>query len=216
MIPVATPTIGDVQLRRHILDREAAGLAKIAQRLGLRLRASLRQLADGVLPDGEWRETYRWYQDTVLGLLKEQRMRSTLKDGRPPLTDEEYNTELTALARETLHGMSRTEVEQLLKEGAIDVDASTAAPPSVDADAVDVIVDHVDQSSSPPETTTGGTLSETNANASTVTCSPDVTAIPAASPYDAGTEGGPEGHYRAPGSASSDEPTFPFDFGGES
>lgn len=45
-LTVRTPEIGGVTLRRHLLDREAAGLAKLAQRLGKRLRLWLKRMPD--------------------------------------------------------------------------------------------------------------------------------------------------------------------------
>lgn len=46
MIEVATPEVGGVTLRRHMLDLEASKLSAMAQRLGNRLRLWIRRMPD--------------------------------------------------------------------------------------------------------------------------------------------------------------------------
>lgn len=191
MVPVATPMVADVRIKRHVLDIEAARLAHLARRVGQRLRRTLLELpekrialqilrdgegppvttpmldADGkpileqCLPSEDWLEHFRWYQNAIFKLLQEQRMRAGMKDGKPPMSDEDYEREMAELAQETVREMPRAELEQLLRERSIEV-------------------------------------SETKANDDTAACSPDAAAIPEASPLDSGS-----------GSSQPDGPTFP-------
>jgi hypothetical protein len=181
-IPVATPDIGGVTLRRHILDREAASLAKSAQIIGRRVRRWLRempetrpamrlvgnddkgfpifepwmvdapdgskvQLLEPVVPDKDVREAFDVYSKTILGLLKEQTARAKLKpgNGAPPVDDATFQRELAALAKEAVLSMPRSELEALLKQRPIDVEAPSASPaeqPVDEREAVDV-AEHV-------------------------------------------------------------------------
>lgn len=102
---IATPEVGGVRMRRHVLDAQASGLAHLARRLRTRLVYALRELPEGAMPDRDWRETYELYERTVTNLLKEQRERAKLKPAGPerpedgaPLTPEE-EAELRELAK---------------------------------------------------------------------------------------------------------------------
>lgn len=152
MIPVATPVIGDVRIRRHVLDVEASRLAHLARRLGIRLRRTLVELpeqrmalqavrdddgravvtpmqdADGkpileaCLPSPEWLEHFRWYQNAVLKLLAEQRMRAVIKgEGKPPLSDVELEAEMEALARVAVEEMPLEQLDALLKARGVNI-----------------------------------------------------------------------------------------------
>ena len=142
---VATPHVGGVRVTRHVLDLEAGSLAWLARRVGRRLNRWLKQCPEEIrghliewkqgvpvsvpmlnasgdpimvpaLPDGEFRENWRWYQTTILGLLKEQRERAKLtpKNGAPILTDEEYQAELRVLVAESVRSMPEDELRELL------------------------------------------------------------------------------------------------------
>ena len=161
---MTAPTIGGVQIRRHVLDLEAPSLAWLARRVGRRLQRWLKQTPDDIqghqiewvqgtpvskpmlhadgspvmvpcLPDADFRENWRWYQATILGLLKEQRERAKLtpKNGAPALSDEEYEAALREMIAETIRTMPAAELETLLearKKPAI-VDVSAPAPDKV-------------------------------------------------------------------------------------
>lgn len=142
---VATPSVGGVSVKRHVLELEASSLAWIARRVGRRLARYLRNLPYEIqghqlqfvqgqavpvpmlnalgepimvpaLPDGEFRENWRWYQTSILGLLKEQRERAKLtpKNGGAVLSDDEYQEALADLVRQSLAAMPDDELEQLL------------------------------------------------------------------------------------------------------
>lgn len=123
MLAVATPGIDGVTLRRHILDREAAGLAKLAQRLGKRLRVWFRQTEAKpeeerlpTLPDEDTRESMDLYRKCVTDLLKEQRERAKLadKNGAPMVDDSVFEAQIAQLARKAVMEMPRAELEALL------------------------------------------------------------------------------------------------------
>ncbi len=155
---VATPTIGGVSIKRHVLDLEAGSLGWITRRVGRRLSRWLRSTPEEIqgflikweegrpvpvpmldlegkpimvpcLPDSEFRETWRWYQNALLGLLKEQRERAKLtpKNGAPALTDEEYEAAHREMVAESIRTMSDGELEAMLMErhkaSALTVDA---------------------------------------------------------------------------------------------
>lgn len=156
MIAVATPIVGDVQIRRHQLDCEAAALANMCHKVRRRLNRWLKQMPEEIaamramgridddgnpllepvcgpdgkmlleplLPGEDWRETFRWYQSAVLGLLKEQRERAKLVKGAgaPPLNDDEYAAELELIEQQAVLEMPKERLEELLRRrGAIDV-----------------------------------------------------------------------------------------------
>lgn len=142
---VATPSLGGVAIKRHVLDLEAATFAWITRRLGQRLHRWMRNTPEMIqgfqiewtpqgpvskpildehgepvmvpcLPDSDWRESYKLYGASLLGLLKEQRERAKLgaKTGAPPLTDEEYESSLRELVADTLRKMPQGELDELL------------------------------------------------------------------------------------------------------
>lgn len=142
---VATPSVGGVSVKRHVLDLEAAKFAWITRRLGQRLHRWMRNTPEMIqgfqiewtaqgpiskpildehgqpvmvpcLPDGEWRDSYKLYGQSLLGLLKEQRARAmlTAKTGAPPLTEEEYEASLRELVADTLRKMPQGELDELL------------------------------------------------------------------------------------------------------
>lgn len=119
MTPVATPAVEGVEIKRHVLDTEARRLAMLARRVGIRLRKAeidrKETIQFGVREKGkdEWLEHAEWYRDTVLGLLKEQRARAAMKDGRPPLTDAEYEATMQELVAERVRRMTSAELEAL-------------------------------------------------------------------------------------------------------
>jgi hypothetical protein len=140
---------GAIQRRRgQTLDVEAVRLAAISHRLGRRLSAALRQLtADRELPDEAWRETYQLYSGVILRLLAEQTQRAKIyaRAGSPPqMSDEEYQSELRAIAHEQVRALSDEEFEALAAER-----RAKAAP----VDVVEVVC-------TVESTTPSGTLTE--------------------------------------------------------
>lgn len=127
-LAVSTPEIGGVRIRRHPLDREASKLATLARRVRIRLERWMEETEalcddDGrsVLPNFDMNATLNWYLKAVLGLLNEQRARAVLKDGKPPLSDVEFEAELRQLAEETLLRMSPEDFARLLATRPVDV-----------------------------------------------------------------------------------------------
>lgn len=143
---VATPALGGVTLRRHILDLETGHLMHITRRIGRRLGRWLRETPELVpgfraiweeghvslhpllhpdgspvmvpsIPDEAFRESYKLYSSTILGLLREQRERAKLtpKNGAPVITDEEYAAELRVLVAESVRSMPEDELRALLE-----------------------------------------------------------------------------------------------------
>jgi hypothetical protein len=86
--PVDIQPIDGVRLRRHPLDIEAGRLNQLAHRLGARLRFALRGLPDNEVPDKDWREGFELYSETVMALLREQRMRAGIKSDGTDVPDE--------------------------------------------------------------------------------------------------------------------------------
>jgi hypothetical protein len=85
---VPTADIGGVSVRRHTLTAQAEQLVSLTGRIGRRLNHWLRTHRDGV-PSAEFFEAFRYYQAALLGLLREQRERARLADGKP-MSDEDY------------------------------------------------------------------------------------------------------------------------------
>ena len=86
-------------------------------------------LMEPFLPGEDFRESYRFYTTSVLGMLKEQRERAKLVKGAgaPPLNDDEYNAELELIEEQAVMEMSKERLEELLrKRGAIDAQATEA------------------------------------------------------------------------------------------
>jgi hypothetical protein len=118
--PVAIEPIDGVRLRRHPLDIEAGRLNQLAHRLGARLRFQLRKLPEGVVPDKDWRDGFELYSETVMALLREQRMRAGV---RQPEGAEQPEGDLTPA--------ELSELRELAKEA--DTDVLTKAKPEGEA-----------------------------------------------------------------------------------
>lgn len=113
--PVATPEVGGVVIRRHVLECEAARAMHLARRLGMRLRAQLIALGPRSLPDEEWRETAEIYERILRSLLVEQRERAKLKpNAKPPISDEDAMAELAVLARQAVMTMPLADLQALM------------------------------------------------------------------------------------------------------
>lgn len=112
--------LGSYDVSKDVLHQETIRLAAIMMRVGRRLKNYIGKLGDRATPDEDTRETLRWYKDTVLGLLKEQRERARLAaaSGSQPLSDPEYNEAIAALKREALLEMSDDEMAKLMAERA--------------------------------------------------------------------------------------------------
>ncbi len=121
--PFATMQIGALPVIRHVLDAEAEKMARLSKRLGKRLDFQLRTLPAGVIPDEEFRETFKVYQAAVFGLLREQRARAAVAGNQQPvtLTPEEERQEMEAIARDVLRSSSAEDRRRLLDACAIDV-----------------------------------------------------------------------------------------------
>lgn len=142
---VQTPTHGGVTLRRHVLDLEAAKLTWINRRVGQRLSRWLRgapELVQGfthewedghpvttpmlekdgspvmvpLLPDEPFRESWKIYASTTLGLLREQRERAKLgaKTGAVVLSDEEMQAALEEMLEVELKAMPEEKLQRIL------------------------------------------------------------------------------------------------------
>lgn len=76
-------TVAGVAINRHVLDAEAARVTRLAQRVGQRLRNSLRNTSMDRPPDADWLHVARWYSHVVLSMLREQRERALIARGEP-------------------------------------------------------------------------------------------------------------------------------------
>lgn len=163
---VATPDIGGVRVRRHVLEVETERIMNLVRKVGYRLRHWLRTmpedrvamrfdretnthypvldpngnpLTEPLVPDKDWLENAEWYSKTMLGLLKEQRERARLapKDGALAIDDATLEAELDALTIERIKTMPEEEFRKLLAERAIEVQpAEPAAPVETDDDTI--------------------------------------------------------------------------------
>lgn len=81
-----------------------------------------------ILPNEDFRDTFKLYERAVRNLLVEQRARAAMGAGKggAPVDDETFEREIAELARETIKNMPIGELRELLKARAIDVD--TASP----------------------------------------------------------------------------------------
>lgn len=116
----AALALGSYDVSKDVLHQETIRLAAITMRVGRRLKNYIGKLGDHATPDEDTRETMRWYKDTVLGLLKEQRERARLAAaaGVPELSEPEYDKAIAALKREALLEMSDEEMAKLMAERA--------------------------------------------------------------------------------------------------
>jgi len=123
-------------MSKSILSNETKRLVNLSRRVGTRLRNQLiaeeRQFAEACsredssippntalgLPDKEWLGFAKWYSETVLGLLKEQRTRAQLADksGLQTLTEDEVNAELERLVDSAVEHMSDEDFERLANQ----------------------------------------------------------------------------------------------------
>lgn len=104
--------------RRDALAAETTRLAAILSRVGRRLKHVIGRLDMYSLPDKESRESLKWYSETTLGLLKEQRERAKLAQlsGLPQLSEEEHQQALEAFRRETMLSLTDEELARLAAE----------------------------------------------------------------------------------------------------
>lgn len=108
-----------IELRRVIGRDPESGLDLTEQVLD----ANKQPVLVPVLPDEDFRRSWDLYERTIRCLLIEQRQRAILAPGKggPPISDEEYERQLSKLARSTLLEMPKSELLDLLRERAIDV-----------------------------------------------------------------------------------------------
>lgn len=152
---VTTQAIGGVSVKRHVLDLETGHMMHITRRIGRRLTKWLRETPELVpgfraiweeghvslhpmlhpdgspvmvpsLPDEMFRESYKLYASTLLGLLREQRERAKLtsKNGALPISDEDYQAGIRELVAESIRSMPEAELRELLaarEQAAIEV-----------------------------------------------------------------------------------------------
>lgn len=116
LVELAQPTTGAV-MRWHALSREAGALAKLAKRMGQRLRLWMEKNPE-VMPDADVRFTFDMYTKAVLGLLKEQRERAKLamSSDAPVISDLEFEKQLRELAKRTIAEMPEAELQAMLEE----------------------------------------------------------------------------------------------------
>ena len=99
--------------------RALVHLQTIAEELGKRLSARLRKFPDDVLPDEEWRETYRVYTQATVGILSETRHRVKLIDanrGASSIPDEQVDRELDEIAVRRLFNKMPAKVRKQMIE----------------------------------------------------------------------------------------------------
>jgi hypothetical protein len=77
-----------------------------------------------ILPDDDFRETFKLYERAVRNLLVEQRARAAMGAGKggAPLDDEKFNAGLNQLVQETIKQMPLSELREIIKARALDVD----------------------------------------------------------------------------------------------
>lgn len=77
-----------------------------------------------ILPDDDFRETFKLYERAVRNLLVEQRARAAMGAGKggAPLDDAKFTAGLDALVRETIQQMPLSELREIIKARALDVD----------------------------------------------------------------------------------------------
>ena len=157
--PVKTPQIAGATLHRHPLEREAARVMKLLQLVGRRLNRWFRDMPElqasqyairtenglvfttrldeagnaimePVVPGRDMVDTAKWYSDTLLGMLLEQRQRAAMKSGRPDMTDEEARVELDELIAEAIETMPKEQLKRLLAARPIDAaEGAEGSPP---------------------------------------------------------------------------------------
>jgi hypothetical protein len=78
-----------------------------------------------ILPDDDFRQTFQLYERAVRNLLVEQRARAAMGAGKggAPLDDEKFNAGLNQLVQETIKQMPLSELRELIKARALDVDS---------------------------------------------------------------------------------------------
>lgn len=91
-----------------------------------------------LLPDEDFRESWKLYQRTVSDLLVEQRERAKLGAKNPQTWDDAtFDARLAALAKQAVLAMPADELRDLLKQRALDIEATARAAPVVDTSASD-------------------------------------------------------------------------------
>lgn len=95
---VMSAAVGGLVVGKHTLTSQSKLLESLCGRVGRRLSRWLTE-HQGALPDQQWVEAYRYYQATLLGLLKEQRERARLLAG-----------ELAELPLQSLEAQFRSEM----------------------------------------------------------------------------------------------------------
>jgi hypothetical protein len=116
---VQNPDVHGIVLPKRLLAAQVALMFEANYMLGLRLRQSIAELDPGKLPSMEWRDAYRVYQAATRGLMAEQRWRAKMAAkgaaaGGALLSDEEYEAELRATAREAIMEMPDSDLNELL------------------------------------------------------------------------------------------------------
>jgi hypothetical protein len=89
-----------------------------------------------ILPNEDFRDTFKLYERAVRNLLVEQRARAAMGVGKggAPLDDATFKAGLDELVRETIKSMPIAELRELLKARAIDVEQQPPADVVVPAD----------------------------------------------------------------------------------
>lgn len=145
LVAVQTPAVQGVVVKCHMLDLETERMMGLVRKVGRRLRHWMvtmpetraamyydrenfchhplldengKQLTEPLIPDKDWLETADWYQKSMLGLLKEQRERAKMADGKGglPIDDATFEAELAELAKQAVREMSTEELQRLLAE----------------------------------------------------------------------------------------------------
>ena len=81
-----------------------------------------------LMPDKDFRENWKLYQQTVMQLLQEQRARAALApESKQPIDDATFERQLKELAKQALNEMSDGELSELLARRAISVTSGVSS-----------------------------------------------------------------------------------------
>jgi hypothetical protein len=94
------------------LEREAERMLSLCRKVRNRINNKLVAAKDW-LPSPPEVMALEWYTKTVLGLLKEQRLRAAMTAGLEPMSEAEFEAELDGIVAERVRKMSDEKVSEL-------------------------------------------------------------------------------------------------------
>lgn len=122
MQPLPSTRVGQIAIHRHPLEVGTSRLMATTRRLIQRCRVALIRM-DRIDPeckeplDAAWLQSFRLASEAHMAMLKEQRMRAQLVEGKAPeLSEEEYRRELDLLARDAVLVLPREQLDEWLAE----------------------------------------------------------------------------------------------------